>query len=46
MAKYVLTCETEGCVNSGVPIELETESNTVWCGPCGNEISDKVQVDA
>jgi predicted RNA-binding Zn-ribbon protein involved in translation (DUF1610 family) len=46
MAKYVLTCEIDGCVNNGVPIELETESTNISCGPCGEEISNKVEVDA
>lgn len=44
MANLVLICHTEGCVNEGVEITLETESPNVACGPCGETITDKTEV--
>jgi predicted RNA-binding Zn-ribbon protein involved in translation (DUF1610 family) len=38
--KYVLTCQTEGCENFGIPIVLETDATAFQCGPCGNPITD------
>jgi hypothetical protein len=45
------TCHTEGCENDGVPVELalsfEMDGMTMWvdvvyCGACGQEITDVV----
>jgi len=41
---YDLTCHTEGCANQDIAIRLETDANAFYCGPCGNEITDVVEV--
>jgi uncharacterized Zn finger protein (UPF0148 family) len=38
MAK--VTCTTQDCPNQGVTIELDADG-TVFCGPCGQEITNK-----
>lgn len=38
----IVTCKTAGCVNKDIPISFEEIADTVICGPCGNEITDKV----
>jgi hypothetical protein len=40
----ILTCHTEGCMNNGAPIPFENPAPTCICGPCGQEITDKVEV--
>lgn len=45
MARIVkLTCETEGCQNSGVPIEVETDATEYLCGACMVYISNAEEV--
>lgn len=34
-----LVCHTNGCVNEGVVIRMLV-CDKVFCGPCGNEITD------
>ena len=41
---YICTCHTEGCENNGIGIEIVDPADTVICGPCGQEITDKVEV--
>ena len=37
----VVICHTEGCSNSGVPIEMTTSDDAVMvCGVCGTQITD------
>ena len=38
----IVTCKTAGCVNKDIPISFEEIGDIVICGPCGNEITDKV----
>jgi hypothetical protein len=38
---YIVTCQTEGCENNGIGIELTDPEPTVICGPCNQEITDK-----
>jgi hypothetical protein len=45
-----VTCRTDGCMNAGIPLEMNLEMDLgdgqiiyavpVWCGPCGQEITD------
>lgn len=37
-----VTCHTEGCENGGVTIPFPDPADTVICGGCGVEITDKV----
>jgi predicted RNA-binding Zn-ribbon protein involved in translation (DUF1610 family) len=37
---WILTCETQDCENSGIPIPLETPATYFICGPCGNQITN------
>jgi hypothetical protein len=37
---WILTCETQGCENAGIPIELETPATYFICGPCEKEITN------
>jgi hypothetical protein len=39
----VLTCHTKGCDNFEIGIDFPDPSQLVICGPCGIEITDKVQ---
>lgn len=32
--KVLLTCETAGCQNLDIPIEVETEATEYLCGAC------------
>jgi hypothetical protein len=41
---YIVTCHTEGCENSSIGIEIVDPANTVICGVCAVEITDKVEV--
>lgn len=41
-----VTCHTENCENADIIIPFEDPAETVICGPCGQEITDKVEVDA
>jgi len=41
---WELTCHTDGCENNGITISMETDATTFYCGPCGQEITDKVEV--
>jgi hypothetical protein len=41
---FILTCHTEGCENAEHPItfpNVDDDINTAFCGPCGQEITDK-----
>jgi hypothetical protein len=40
---YICTCRTEGCENNAIGIEILDPSDTVICGVCGIEITDKVE---
>jgi ribosomal protein S27E len=40
-----LTCHTKNCENENVNIEFVDPADTVICGPCGQEITDKQQVN-
>lgn len=40
-----VTCHTDNCENSGVSIPFENPADLVICGPCGVEITDKVEVN-
>jgi hypothetical protein len=37
---WILTCETQGCENASIPIELETSATYFVCGPCANQITN------
>lgn len=41
---YLVTCHTVGCENENISIEIVDPANTVICGVCGVEITDKVEV--
>ena len=41
---FICTCHTENCENNGIGIEILDPSPVVMCGPCGQEITDKVEV--
>ena len=34
MRTIVMTCETKGCENENLPIELETDATQYMCGAC------------
>jgi len=38
------TCHTENCINQDITIEFIDPANTIICGPCAVEITDKVEV--
>lgn len=38
--QHVVTCHTEGCENSGIPITLIYPAGRIQCGPCGRVITD------
>ena len=40
---WIVTCHTTECTNSEIGIEFIDPAPTVFCGPCGTEITDKVQ---
>jgi hypothetical protein len=40
---YIVTCHTENCLNNGIAIEILDPADTVICGVCGQEITDKVE---
>jgi hypothetical protein len=42
---YIVTCQTQGCENNGIGIEVLDPMETVICGACGKEITDKQQVN-
>lgn len=39
-----LTCETEGCENKGLAIELNTDAQEYLCGACMQFITNAVEV--
>ena len=43
---YIATCRTKGCENENIGIEVPAAAvdPTVYCGPCGNQITDLVPV--
>lgn len=41
---WIVTCHTKGCENENIGIEFFDPADTVICGPCGQEITDKVEV--
>lgn len=40
-----VTCRVDECVNCNYPLEFIDPADLVICGPCGNEITDKVVVE-
>jgi hypothetical protein len=44
MRKVILTCETDGCQNKDVAIEVETDATQYMCGACLTLISNAVEV--
>jgi hypothetical protein len=44
MRTITLTCETEGCPNRNLAIELETDATQYCCGACGQMITNAVEV--
>ena len=40
-----LICHTENCENADIAIQFEDPADTCICGPCGQEITDKVAID-
>jgi len=42
---YICTCHTENCENKDIAVELIDPTNIVICGPCGQEITDKVNLN-
>ena len=44
MPTFTVTCHTDGCMNQGIPIELEYAEEfgvpDAYCGPCGQPITD------
>jgi hypothetical protein len=42
----LVTCHTENCTNGEIGIKIIDPAETVVCGPCGNEITDKVEQTA
>ena len=41
---YIVTCHTTGCENENIAIQFVDPADTVICGPCGQEITDIVEV--
>ena len=41
---YNVTCHTSGCENCDITITMQTEATVFYCGVCGNEITDVVEV--
>jgi hypothetical protein len=46
MKNFNVTCHVEGCVNDNIVITIPSEDTNpiVFCGPCGNLITDVVLV--
>lgn len=42
--KVILTCETTGCENKDLAIELETDATEYLCGACMVYINNAVEV--
>jgi len=42
ITQYTATCHTEGCDNADypVPVWLESATQVVYCGVCGQQITD------
>lgn len=40
-----LICHTDGCENAEIVIPFTDPLDMVICGPCGQEITDKVALD-
>jgi ribosomal protein S27E len=38
----IVTCRTENCENANISIAFPNPQDLVICGPCGQEITDKV----
>jgi hypothetical protein len=43
MKNYLLTCNTENCINKDIAIELATEAEIFICGPCHQPIASVVE---
>jgi ribosomal protein S27E len=43
---YLVTCHTSECENENIAIKFPDPADTVICGPCGNEITDKVKASS
>jgi ribosomal protein S27E len=39
----LVTCKTVNCENSNIAIPFPDPQELVICGPCGQEITDKVE---
>lgn len=39
LPEAVVVCHVEGCMNAGVSVQMPV-ADKVFCGPCGNEITD------
>lgn len=42
MNEHTVTCRTEGCENENIGIVVESPSQVILCGPCGQQITDIV----
>ena len=42
----IVTCETEGCENSGIPIEIFTDATLYHCGGCNQFMTNAVEKNA
>ena len=44
MVEVTVTCATEGCLNSGIPITFTVpEGCQIVCGVCGSDITGSVR---
>ena len=43
MKTYLLTCNTDKCVNKDIAIELPTDAEQFICGPCSQPITSVVE---
>lgn len=46
LAQFNVTCQTEGCENADITIEVSAVADNpyVVCGPCGVQIEDVIPV--
>ena len=44
MKNYLLTCNTENCINKGIDLELATDAEDFICGPCMQPIASVVEI--
>ena len=43
MIHFIATCETQGCENSGVAIDVITDASQIMCGACQVIITNVVE---